>query len=71
MGWNTVVTNIYPDTSSFEEKMIAIEAVNLIKEKICGKIQGRNCADDSKKGILNKYRVSHCPQYIWRQYSAH
>ena len=38
MGWNTVVTNIYPDTSSFEEKRIAIEAVILIKEKICGKI---------------------------------
>ena len=49
MGWNTVVTTIYPDTSYFEDKRIAIEAVNLIKEKIRGKIKGRTCVYGSKQ----------------------
>jgi hypothetical protein len=34
---------------SWEEKRQALEAVNLIKEKRCGKIKGRTCANGSKQ----------------------
>ena len=40
---------IDPTTLTREEKRKALEAVNLIKKKICGKIKGRTCADGSKK----------------------
>ena len=49
MERNPVINPIDPDKSSFEEKMKAIEAVNIIKEKTCGKIKRRTCADGSKK----------------------
>ena len=32
-----------------EEKKRALEAVNLIKKKRCGKLKGRTCADGSKQ----------------------
>ena len=44
---------INPDTLSFYDKKNVLEAVNLIKEKRCGKIKGRTCIDVSKK---KKYR---------------
>ena len=43
------VTPIDLDTLYFEDKSKALEAVNMIKEKICGKIKGRACADGIKQ----------------------
>ena len=55
MAGNPVVTPIDPDTLYFEEKSKALEAVNLIKQKRCGKIKGRTYADISyKKMYLNE-----------------
>ena len=42
-----VVKPIDPNTLTREEKYKAMEAVNLIKEKRCGKIKGRMCANGS------------------------
>ena len=51
-----VVNAIDPDILSVEEKVMALNAVNLIKQKIDGKIKGRICADGSKqKRYLVKY----------------
>ena len=46
---NTVITPIEPEMLSYEDKMKALEAVNLIKYKRNGKIKGRTCADGSKQ----------------------
>ena len=35
--------------TTIEERKRALEAVNLIKKKRCGKIKGRTCADGSKQ----------------------
>ena len=42
-----VVEPIDPTTLTKDEKQRAMEAVNLIKEKRCGKIKGRTCANGS------------------------
>ena len=49
MSGKPVVTPINPDTLSFDDKSKVLEAVNVIKEKICVKIKGRTCAYGSKK----------------------
>ena len=36
---------INPDTLTKEQKYKALRAINLIKEKRCGRIKGRTCAD--------------------------
>ena len=40
---------IDPDKLTLQQKLSALEAVNLIKEKRCGKIKGRTCANGSKQ----------------------
>ena len=47
MPGKPVVTLINPDTLLFGDKRKSLESVNLIKEKICDKIKGITCADDS------------------------
>ena len=42
-----VVESIDPDTLSFEQKIKALNAINLIKEKRDGTIKGKTCADVS------------------------
>ena len=56
----SVVTPIDPDTLSFEDRVKMLEEVNLIKEKRCGKINGRTCSYGSKQKIYLKegYSVS-------------
>ena len=49
MGGNPVVTPIYPEKLSYEDKRMALEKVNITKDKRKGKIKGRKCADGSKK----------------------
>jgi hypothetical protein len=44
-----VVDPVDPTTISHDEKRQALEAVNLIKEKRCGRIKGRTCANGSKQ----------------------
>ena len=44
-----VVGEINPDTLTPEQKRKALDAVNLIKQKRCGKIKGRTCANGSKQ----------------------
>jgi hypothetical protein len=44
-----VFGSVDPKSLSFEEHSRALEAVNLIKKKRCGKIKGRTCADGSKQ----------------------
>ena len=44
---NPVVGPIDPTILTQEDKIRAMEAVNLIKEKRCGKIKGRTCANGS------------------------
>jgi hypothetical protein len=44
-----VFGTVNPSTLSWEEKKRALEAVNLIKKKRCGKIKGRTCANGSKQ----------------------
>ena len=44
-----VVDPVDPTTITSEEKHQALEAVNLIKEKRCGHIRGRTCANGSKQ----------------------
>ena len=56
------VAPIKPNTLSFDDKMKVLEAVNLIKEKICGKIKGRTCAYGSnQKYALSRLRTSRHP----------
>ena len=49
MEGKPVITPIDPDALSFKYKRNVIEEVNLIKKNICGKINGRTCADGSKQ----------------------
>ena len=49
MSGKKVVNAIDPDILSVEEKVKALNAVNLIKQKIDGTIKGRICADGSKQ----------------------
>ena len=49
MPGRPVFGTIDPTTLSNEEKRRALEAVNLIKKKRCGKIKGRTCTDGSKQ----------------------
>ena len=49
---------IDPTTITREEKRRALEAVNLIKKKRCGKIKGRTCADGSKQKRYLKHGES-------------
>ena len=44
-----VLAPIDPDTLTTTQKRQALYAVNLIKEKRCGKIKGRTCADGSRQ----------------------
>ena len=44
-----VLAPINPDTLTTTQKRQALYAVNLIKEKRCGKIKGRTCADGSRQ----------------------
>ena len=46
-----VVPPIKPDTLYFYDKKKSLETVNMIKEKLCGKIKGRKCADGSEQKI--------------------
>ena len=45
----TVFGAIDPDTLSLQQKKDALRAVNLIKQKRCGKMKGRTCADGHKQ----------------------
>ena len=49
MPGKPVGTPMNLDTLSFDDKRNVLEAVNIIKEKICGKIKGITCAYGSKK----------------------
>jgi len=49
---------IDPSTITNQEKRRALEAVNLIKKKRCGKIKGRTCADGSKQKRFLKHGES-------------
>ena len=49
MEGNPVVTPINPEILSYKYNRKALEAVNLIKEKINGTSKGRTCADVSKQ----------------------
>ena len=49
MPGKPVFGTIDPTTLTNEEKRRALEAVNLIKKKKCGKIKGRTCANGSKQ----------------------
>ena len=49
MPGKPVFGTIDPATLTNEEKRRALEAVNLIKKKRCGKIKGRTCANGSKQ----------------------
>ena len=49
MPGKPVFGTINPNTLTREEKRRALEAVNLIKKKRCGKIKGRTCANGSKQ----------------------
>ena len=55
---------IDPSEISNEEKRRALEAVNLIKKKRCGKIKGRTCADGSKQKRFLKLES----RFLHRQY---
>ena len=44
-------TKIDPDILSAEDKEKELNAVDLIKQKICGTIKGRTCDDVSKQKI--------------------
>jgi hypothetical protein len=44
-----VFGTVNPSTLSWEDKKRALEAVNLIKKKRCGKIKGRTCTNGSKQ----------------------
>ena len=44
-----VVCAEYPDALSRQEKVVALEAINLIKEKRDGRIKGRTCANGAKQ----------------------
>ena len=52
---------------SIEEKRKALEAVNLIAKKRCGKIKGRTCADGSKqrKYLKDGESIAPPPQSVW------
>ena len=49
---------IDPNTITWDEKRRALEAVNLIKKKRCGRIKGRTCADGSKQKRYLKHGES-------------
>jgi len=49
---------INPSKITNDEKRRALEAVNLIKKKRCGKIKGRTCADGSKQKRFLKHGES-------------
>ena len=52
MEGRSFITLVDPDPLSFEERRKSLAAVNITEEKICGKIEGRTCADDIKQ---NRY----------------
>jgi hypothetical protein len=43
----TVLGRLTPESLTPEQKRTALRAINLIKEKRCGKLKGRTCADGS------------------------
>ena len=45
----SVVGPVNPDELTFEEKIRALEAINLIAEKRDGRIKGRTCSNGSKQ----------------------
>lgn len=49
---------IDPNELSIEDKRKALEAVNLVKKKRCGKIKGRTCANGSKQKRYLKHGES-------------
>ena len=49
MPGKRAVAPINPDTLTSDEKMKALDAVNLIKEKRDGSIKGRTCANGAKQ----------------------
>ena len=52
-----VVEGVDPETLTEEEKKEALDAVNLIKEKI-GEIKGQTCANGSKQNMYLKENES-------------
>ena len=54
MEGNPAFTPIYPDTLSYEDKMKALDSVNLITYKRNGIIKVRICADDRKKVLKGR-----------------
>ena len=66
------VTPINLYTLSFGDKRKALQAVNMIKEKICGKIKVITCAGGSKqKNTFRRERESRHIWCLWNHYSAH
>ncbi len=64
MPGKPVFGTIDPNTLAIEEKRQALEAVNLIKKKICGKIKGgRVQMGINKKDTWNKARQYHLQLY--------
>ena len=49
MPGKKVIEAIDPNTLSFKQKRMALNAINLIKEKRDGTLKGWTCADGSKK----------------------
>ena len=49
MPGKKVIEAIDPDTLSFQQKRMALNAINLIKEKRDGTLKGRTCAEGSKQ----------------------
>ena len=49
MPGKKVIEAIDPDIISFQQKRMALNAINLIKEKRDGTLKGRTCADGSKQ----------------------
>ena len=48
-----------PDVLTPEQKRKSLRPVNLIKEKLCGKIKGQTCADGSnQRGYINREDAS-------------
>ena len=57
MEGKPVFTPIDTCMLSYEEKRMALDMVNLIKEKRNGKIKGRTCADGSKQKNLKGVEI--------------
>ena len=53
-----VIWPIHPSKINNEEKKRALDAVNLIKKKRCGKIKGKTCADGSKQKYFLRHNES-------------